>query len=167
MSKYAFQYLNSPVGQLRLIADEQHLIGVLWQQEHLHRFKEFQYEYVEHHPILDRTAQQLQEYFQQQRQHFDIPILAHGTDFQREVWQALNSIPYGEYCSYQQIAHLIGNAKAIRAVGTAIGQNPHSIIVPCHRVIGKNGHLTGFGGGLQHKAYLLTLEGVELKHKYL
>lgn len=155
---YAFQYYNSPVGQLRLIANEQYLIGVLWQQEQIYRLHNAQLNEITSHPILDLTRLQLNEYFNKQRQTFDIPTLVNGTDFQLEVWNALKTIPYGETRSYQQIAKQIGRAKAVRAVGTANKQNPLSIIVPCHRVIGKNGKLVGFGGGLTHKQTLLSLE---------
>lgn len=155
---YALKYYASPVGQLRLIADEQYLRGVVWQQEHIRQFRHAQYAMVQHHAILDATIQQLDEYFAQQRQFFDIPSLAHGTDFQIDVWNALKTIPYGETRSYQDIATQIGRPKAVRAVGMTNGQNPLSIIIPCHRVIGKNGKMVGFGGGIEHKITLLQIE---------
>lgn len=155
---YALKYYASPVGQLRLIADESYLIGVIWQQEQIHRLKNIHYCTVKQHHILDESIRQLDEYFNHQRQSFDLPTQAFGTDFQHNVWNALKSIPYGETRNYQDIAQIIGNPKAVRAVGLANGQNPLSIIVPCHRVIGKNGQLVGFGGGLSYKAYLLALE---------
>lgn len=155
---YALKYYASPVGQLRLIADEQHLIGVLWQNETIRRFSQFKYCEVAYHPILEQTAQQLQQYFAQQRQSFDLPIAIQGTDFQIAVWNALKTIPYGETRSYQDIATQIGRPKAVRAVGMTNGQNPLSIIIPCHRVIGKNGKMVGFGGGIEHKITLLQIE---------
>lgn len=158
MKMYACQYFPSPVGVLRLIADEQYLIGVVWQQERIHRLSQLNFTEVPYHPILAQTQQQLTEYFQQQRQVFDLPLFALGTDFQLDVWQALSTIPYAQTRSYQEIATQIGRPKAVRAVGLANGQNPHAIIVPCHRVIGKNGALVGFGGGLEHKITLLQIE---------
>lgn len=155
---YALKYLDSQVGRLQLIADEQYLLGVVWQHEHIRRFANLQYDIVKHHPILDTTIQQLQEYFAQQRQSFDLPISLQGTDFQIDVWNALTTIPYGETRSYQDIAQQIGRPKAVRAVGMTNGQNPLSIIVPCHRVIGKNGKMVGFGGGIEHKITLLQIE---------
>jgi methylated-DNA-[protein]-cysteine S-methyltransferase len=108
---------------------------------------------------LKAAAQQLTEYFSGQRHTFDVPIhSAWGTPFQRAVWQALQRIPYGHTSTYGEIARAIGNANAVRAVGAAIGQNPHTIIVPCHRVVGANGSLTGFAGGLDRKTFLLAHE---------
>ncbi|WP_217539932.1 methylated-DNA--[protein]-cysteine S-methyltransferase [Vibrio metschnikovii] len=109
-------------------------------------------------PLLIDTIQQLEEYFTGQRTEFCLPLAAKGTPFQRSVWQTLCKIPYGETWSYQQLAEAIGNPKAVRAVGLANGKNPLSIIVPCHRVIGKNGKLTGYAGGIERKAGLLALE---------
>jgi len=113
----------------------------------------------EAHPTLLAAAQQLQEYFSGQRQSFDLPLQpAWGTPFQRAVWQALQRIPYARTSTYADIARDIGNPKAVRAVGAAIGKNPHSIVVPCHRVVGANGSLTGFSGGLDRKQHLLQHE---------
>jgi len=110
------------------------------------------------HPILCEAECQLREYFAGERQQFDMPYDTVGTEFQKKVWQALLTIPFGETRSYQQIAEQIGNPKAVRAVGAANGKNPLSIMAPCHRVIGSNGKLTGFAGGLTVKAFLLELE---------
>ncbi|MEA4805667.1 methylated-DNA--[protein]-cysteine S-methyltransferase [Acetobacterium wieringae] len=109
-------------------------------------------------PLLKKAIQELQEYFAGTRQSFDLPLQPEGTDFQQKVWKALQEIPYGEVCSYHQIARAIGNEKACRAVGGANNKNPISIIIPCHRVIGANGSLVGYGGGLDIKQKLLTLE---------
>nr|WP_169449722.1 methylated-DNA--[protein]-cysteine S-methyltransferase [Oceanospirillum beijerinckii] len=111
------------------------------------------------HPILQQAIQQCQEYFAGQRQNFDLPLAATGTEFQQQVWHALTQIPFGVTWSYQDLANAIGNPKAVRAVGLANGKNPISIIVPCHRVIGKNGKLTGYAGGVEQKEQLLKLEG--------
>ena len=109
-------------------------------------------------PLLQRTIQQLQEYFLGQRKEFDLPINLKGTNFQIKVWQELQKIPYGEVISYSELAERINCPKAIRAVGGACGKNPILIIVPCHRVLGKNGNLTGFSGGINYKEKLLILE---------
>jgi methylated-DNA-[protein]-cysteine S-methyltransferase len=107
----------------------------------------------------DKAAKQLEEYFAGKRKDFDVPLLAQGTSFQRSVWSALQGIPYGETRSYGQIAQIIGNPKASRAVGMANNKNPIWIMIPCHRVIGADGTLTGYGGGLDMKKRLLELEG--------
>ena len=109
-------------------------------------------------PLLKAAAAQLAEYFAGQRRAFDLPLSLHGTPFQLRDWAALSTIPYGETRSYQQIAEQLGNPKACRAVGLANNRNPVSIIVPCHRVVGKNGKLVGYGGGLDVKTALLELE---------
>jgi methylated-DNA-[protein]-cysteine S-methyltransferase len=108
-----------------------------------------------------KTEQELKEYFERKRTSFSLALDPIGTAFQREVWEALSTIPYGETRTYTDIANQIGNAKAVRAVGAANGRNPISIVVPCHRVIGASGKLTGFAGGLEAKAALLSLEGVK------
>lgn len=109
-------------------------------------------------PVLLQTIRELSQYFAGETFTFSLPIAAKGTEFQMSVWQALLAIPYGETWSYQQIADFIGNPKAVRAVGLANGKNPVSVIVPCHRVIGKNGKLTGYAGGVETKQKLLELE---------
>ena len=118
-------------------------------------------------PLIKKAAVQLTEYFAGKRTEFDLPLTPAGTDFQRAVWQALETIPFGETRSYGDIAARVGNPKACRAVGMANNRNPIVIIIPCHRVIGSNGSLTGYGGGLDVKQYLLDLEKVytrERKH---
>jgi len=108
--------------------------------------------------VIEMAVKQLDEYFAGKRREFDLPISPHGTEFQRRVWQSLLTIPYGETRSYGQVAQMIGNPKACRAVGMANNRNPISIIIPCHRVIGSGGELTGYGGGLEAKQKLLELE---------
>jgi methylated-DNA-[protein]-cysteine S-methyltransferase len=108
--------------------------------------------------LIKSAAAQINEYLAGRRKIFDLPLMAEGTRFQQQVWQALQGIPYGETRSYQQIAEQIGNIKACRAVGMANNRNPIAIVIPCHRVIGKNGTLVGYGGGLDVKARLLELE---------
>ncbi|MBB1270282.1 methylated-DNA--[protein]-cysteine S-methyltransferase [Shewanella sp. SR44-3] len=109
---------------------------------------------------LDLTLAQLTEYFAGKRQHFELPLAPKGTEFQRQVWQALSELNFGQVCSYSDIANHIERPKAVRAVGAANGANPIAIIVPCHRVIGKSGKLTGYAYGLDMKQYLLDLEGI-------
>jgi methylated-DNA-[protein]-cysteine S-methyltransferase len=109
------------------------------------------------------AAKQLKEYFAGKRADFDLPLAPEGTEFQRTVWRSLQDIPYGETISYGELAKRVGNPKASRAVGAANGQNPIPIVIPCHRVIGANGKLTGFGGGLPTKEKLLALEAKQLR----
>lgn len=108
--------------------------------------------------VLCDAKQQLSEYFEGERTHFDMPLAPKGTDFQKQVWQALVEIPYGQTVSYQDIAKAVGKPKGSQAVGGANGKNPIAIVVPCHRVIGKDGSLTGYAGGLDKKSWLLSLE---------
>ena len=111
---------------------------------------------------FNAVIKQLDEYFDGKRQDFDLPLRPAGTEFQRQVWQALQQIPYGETWSYGKLAKHVGTPNAYRAVGAANGINPIPVIIPCHRVIGSNGKLTGFGGGLEAKAFLLNLESLQL-----
>lgn len=113
-------------------------------------------------PVLVETASQLDDYFAGKRQTFDLPLRFLGTEFQTAVWDALRKIPFGRVTTYGEIAEAIGKPKAMRAVGIAVGENPFSIIVPCHRVVGRDGSLTGYGGGFEAKRYLLNLEGIRL-----
>ncbi len=111
---------------------------------------------------FDVVRSQLSEYFERKRVHFEVPIALHGTTFQQSVWNLLRTIPYGETCSYGELADLLGNRLAIRAVGLANGRNPISIIIPCHRVVGSNGSLMGYAGGLERKRRLLELEAADV-----
>ena len=140
------------------MANSQALVAVMWENEQPKCLDSKQLLPCADHPILLATQKQLSEYFAGQRQHFDLPLTFEGTDFQQKVWQALLSIPFAETRSYRDIAAQIGNVKAVRAVGAANGKNPISIIAPCHRVIGANGQLVGFAGGLNNKHILLQLE---------
>lgn len=150
--------LDSPVGALSMLATDRALVALVWRREG-HRHAPFENAVDDpSHPVLRETTRQLREYFSGQRRTFELELDFRGTDFQRRVWAALRDIPYGETRTYGQIAGQIGNPTAVRAVGAANGRNPISIIAPCHRVIGMSGDLTGFGGGLDAKAYLLALE---------
>jgi methylated-DNA-[protein]-cysteine S-methyltransferase len=150
--------LDSPVGTLSLVATDRALVALVWRREG-HRHVPFENALDDpNHRVLRETARQLREYFAGQRREFELELDFRGTDFQRRVWAALIAIPYGETRTYGQIAEQIGNPTAVRAVGAANGRNPIAIIAPCHRVIGMSGDLTGFGGGLDAKAFLLSLE---------
>lgn len=151
--------MPSPVGVLTLVARDDRLAAVLWEQERANRVRLGELLRDDEHPLLQQTALQLGEYFSGQRRHFELELDFAGTAFQREVWAALMTIPFGETRSYGDIARQIGKPSAVRAVGAANGRNPLSIIAPCHRVIGASGSLTGFAGGLQAKQFLLALEG--------
>ena len=150
--------VDSPIGRLFLAAEDEGLRAVEF-PENRHPVKREANWHEASHPVLDAAAGQLNEYFAGQRQTFDLPLAPRGTDFQLAVWQALRSIPFGQTWSYAQLAAKIGKTSAVRAVGAANGRNPLPIIVPCHRVIGADGSLTGFGGGMPTKAFLLRLEG--------
>lgn len=152
-------HTTSPLGDVLLAATPQGLAGVWFVHRQAHLPDSSQWVSDNAHPVLMAAATQLREYFDGQRQSFEIQLQpAWGTPFQRAVWQALQRIPYGHTSTYGDIARDIDNPKAVRAVGAAIGQNPHSIIVPCHRVLGANGSLTGFAGSLDRKKKLLALE---------
>ena len=156
---------NSPLGVLCLAASDTGLSGVYFEQ-HRH-FKGIQgWQAAPEHPALQLATQQLNEYFAGQRQHFDLPLdISSGTPFQQSVWRALQQIPFGQTCSYGDLAASIGKSSAVRAVGAANGRNPLSIIVPCHRVIAANGALTGYAGGLKNKQALLQLEAYQSLHQ--
>jgi O-6-methylguanine DNA methyltransferase len=157
--KTAFTRIDSPIGKLLLSSDGESLTG-LFMEVHRHPPARPE-EWIERDdiPVLKDTAAQLSEYFAGTRNEFDVPLLMIGTPFQKIVWQELRSIPYGKTISYGELAQRIGNPNASRAVGLANGRNPISIIVPCHRVIGASGSLTGYGGGLERKKTLLDFEG--------
>jgi len=159
--KLAFMDMASPVGQLKLVAHDTALVAVLWENENPKRVRLAELVEQLDHPILLQTQQQLMQYFAGTRQQFDLPLDFEGTEFQKQVWQALLNIPFGETRSYKDIAEQLGNPKAVRAVGAANGKNPISIIAPCHRVIGSSGKLVGFAGGLDNKEILLKIEQLQ------
>jgi methylated-DNA-[protein]-cysteine S-methyltransferase len=151
--------MKTPVGELTLVANDRGLTAVLWEDDAALRAELGSATEDSSHPLLLQARQQLEEYFAGRRHSFTVKLDPSGTQFQNKVWNALRTIPFGETRSYGQIADQIGSRKAVRAVGAANGRNPLPIIVPCHRVIGADGTLTGFGGGLAIKARLLALEG--------
>lgn len=150
--------LASPVGALTLVADDAALVAILWPDDRPGRVPLGATAENPDHPVLAAAATQLRDYFAGTRTTFDLPLSPRGTAFQRDVWRALDAIPYGETRSYADIARAIGRPTATRAVGAANGRNPISIVTPCHRVIGRSGALTGFAGGLAAKQHLLAHE---------
>lgn len=154
--------MPSPVGVLTLVASDSGLRAILWENESTRRVPLPPLTDNPDHPILLETERQLTSYFSGELTRFSLPLDFHGTDFQKKVWHALTTIPFGETRSYSEIARQIGHPAAIRAVGAANGKNPISIVAPCHRVIGANGKLTGFAGGLEAKALLLGIESNEV-----
>lgn len=159
--EYFYKEINSPVGRLKIIASNIGLAAILWEDDNPDRVRVRTYTENNTHPVLINTERELMEYFEGKRITFSLALDPIGTEFQKTVWNALSTIPYGETRSYRDIATQIGNVKAVRAVGAANGKNPISIVVPCHRVIGSSGELTGFAGGLEVKARLLSLEGIK------
>ena len=153
-----YKEIESPVGKLKLVARADALVAVLWERERPNRVKLDTATLAPQQPILLETERQLREYFSGARTAFDLPLQLDGSEFQKKVWRALREIPFGQTRSYRDLAKAIGSSKAARAVGAANGKNPLSIIVPCHRVIGADGSLTGFAGGVETKAALLALE---------
>jgi methylated-DNA-[protein]-cysteine S-methyltransferase len=149
--------VTSPIGRLRLIASGDELVGI-WFEHGRDAAKKIPELVCGKAPVLERTRQQLEEYFRGERREFDLPLAPQGTEFQQRVWRRLREIEYGTTTTYGALAHELGNPNASRAVGLANGSNPIPIVIPCHRVIGANGTLTGFGGGLPIKSALLALE---------
>jgi methylated-DNA-[protein]-cysteine S-methyltransferase len=156
--RHVYSVMDSPVGKLTLIATDEGLAAILWPNDPPARVRIILDAEDASHSVLRETERQLREYFTGQRRQFTLPLDIAGTAFQRQVWDALLMIPFGETRSYGDIARQIGSPRAVRAVGAANGRNPLSIIAPCHRVIGSGGSLTGFAGGLETKAQLLALE---------
>jgi len=142
-------YFETPLGVMEVLASERAIHSILFVE---------QMQESKQNTVTQQAEQQLLEYFQGKRQVFDLPLAAAGTDFQHQVWQQLTQIEYGVTCTYRDIANAIANPKGVRAVGSANGKNPMTIVVPCHRVIGSNGTLTGYAFGVDKKAWLLEHE---------
>jgi len=153
-----FACLPSPVGLLKLVAGDAGLVAILWENDDPARVRLGAMTERPDHAVLAETSRQLGDYFAGKRQRFTVRLDFRGSDFQKQVWAALLAIPFGETRSYGEIAHQLGRPSASRAVGAANGRNPISIIAPCHRVVGANGALTGFAGGLAAKRFLLDHE---------
>jgi len=161
MKEVFYTTFPSPVGLLLLAGDAHALRLVSFESSK--RSTPPQPEWKEDRSVFREVIRQLQSYFRGELKEFDLPLSLEGTKFQLRVWNALREIPYGETISYAQLARRIGDSKSVRAVGSANGSNPIPIIVPCHRVIGSDGSLTGFGGGLSTKRKLLDLENKQLR----
>jgi len=153
-----FKEVRTPVGKLKLISTESALVALLWENDDPKRVRLGPAFEDPEREILRDAERQLMEYFSGKRRSFDLKLEFRGTDFQKTVWTELLNIPFGETRTYSEIAVAVGRPKAVRAVGAANGRNPISIVAPCHRVIGKDGSLTGFAGGLDAKECLLGLE---------
>ncbi len=162
--------IPSPMGDMVLAATPSGLAGV-WFTDQRHRPEALDFKNVPHawpqqdsHPTLRKAARQLGEFFAGTRKSFELPLdISGGTPFQQSIWRALLQIPYGKTSSYGDIGRQIGNPAAVRAVGSAVGRNPLGLIVPCHRVLGSDGSLTGYAGGLHRKTALLQLEGASFQ----
>ncbi|MEL6895151.1 MAG: methylated-DNA--[protein]-cysteine S-methyltransferase [Planctomycetota bacterium] len=157
------QFFDSPVGRLKIVTRDDAVIALLWPSDTGGgRVPNIDSVLAEpnnaDHVVLRDAICQLQQYFAGERQQFTVPVCPRGTDFQRRVWTELQQIPFGQTTTYQQLAIAIGRPSASRAVGAANGKNPISILIPCHRVIGKSGSLTGFAGGIDTKSWLLDWE---------
>lgn len=153
-----YKPMPSPVGTLRLVASDEGMVAILWENDRPNRVPVAAEAEEGDNAVLQEAQRQLASYFAGASQAFDLPLDFRGTDFQRQVWSALLDIPFGQTRSYSEIARSIGRPMAYRAVGAANGRNPISIVAPCHRVIGHNGGLTGFAGGIEAKRFLLELE---------
>jgi len=160
IENYWHKEIESPLGPIDLVANETSLL-IVQMKKHAHdHLRSLTLKDGEKHKVLNEAELQLKEYFQGTRYQFDLPLKFRGTEFQKQVWNQLLKIPYGQYVTYGAQASPIGRPKAVRAVGACNGKNPISIIVPCHRVIGASGSLTGYAGGLLIKKKLLQLEGI-------
>lgn len=151
-----YDIMDSPIGELLIREENGYITQILF--FHPEDNCDLKSHEKKHTPLIEKCILQLNEYFEGKRKEFDLPLNPSGTEFQKKDWAALQEIPYGKTCSYKDIAIAIGNEKACRAVGMANHNNPISIVIPCHRVVGADGSLTGYGGGLHIKKYLLELE---------
>jgi methylated-DNA-[protein]-cysteine S-methyltransferase len=154
-----YEKVESPLGEILIATDGKYLTGTHFSTDR--HFKQIPSEWEEdpRQPVLIKTKQQLNKYFDGSQQQFEIPLAFVGTKLQHEVWQKLQQVPFGKTISYKQLAQQTKNPKAIRAVASAVGKNPIAIIIPCHRIIAHDGSLGGYGSGLDHKKFLLRLEG--------
>jgi methylated-DNA-[protein]-cysteine S-methyltransferase len=149
---------TSEYGDLLLVADETHLRGIYFSDCKHTPAKMADWKHDPAHPVLQQAGRELREYLEGKRDSFSVPMRSVGTEFQRKVWEEIARIPFGETITYGELAERSGSASAVRAAGTATGRNPLSIVIPCHRVAGKNGGLGGYAGGLERKRRLLALE---------
>ena len=152
-------YSESPLGRMLITADERALTGLYFVGQKYEAVPALDWIEDPRHPVLEQARNELAEYFTAQRTQFELPLAPSGTAFQRDVWRALEMIPSGTTTSYGELARSLGTPESVRAVGAAVGRNPISIVIPCHRVVGSTGSLTGYAGGLERKRALLALEG--------
>ena len=152
--RYIGYYGNAGVN-LKIVVTDRGVVGIEFLEKKVNEKKE------PNNKILKDVKKQLDEYFAGKRKKFDVKYILEGTEFHMSVWKAIARIPFGKHKAYSEIAEFIGKPKAVRAVGGACGKNPVPVIIPCHRVLGKDGSLTGFGGGIKVKKILLNLEGIE------
>ncbi len=145
------KYIDSPIGCLEVLTSKDALLAITYVEAKNEDSKEAP-------AVLEKACDQLNEYFAGERQQFELPLSPDGTDFQKQVWDALLTVPFGRTSTYKKQSQSIGNPKAIRAVGTANGKNPISVVIPCHRIVGSDGSLTGYAGGLSRKDWLLKHE---------
>ena len=153
-----YDLLPTPQGALLLISRDGTLVGVHFDGARYAPAIGAEWRHVPRDPLLAAARRELGEYFAGTRRAFDLPLASAGTPFQRAVWQAIAAVPYGETISYRELAQRVGRPAAVRAAGAATGRNPWSIVVPCHRIVGADGTLTGYAGGLDRKRALLALE---------
>lgn len=158
MKKLYKAYYKSPIGNIEIISDEEYILALDFIEEESTRDS-----FEDVPEVLKKCVEEIDEYFKGTRKEFTVKVKVNGTEFQEKVWNELQKIPYGKVCSYKDIAAAVGNEKAVRAVGGANHRNKISIIIPCHRVVGKDGSLIGYGGGLWRKKWLLDHEGVKIK----
>jgi len=161
-----YNHVKTPVGDIFLLSDGQYLIGLFFKgQKHMPKILP-EWRQNPKLDVLSNAATQLLEYFNGSRKQFDIPCRTTiGTPFQQKVWRTIAKVPHGTTISYRELAKMAGYASSIRAVATAAGKNPHSIIIPCHRIIGVKGDLTGYAGGIEHKNVLIALEQGTVSNK--
>ena len=156
-----YDILPSPIGELLILAQKSALRKIAFQtKEQAHTINS---EWIHGSELIEETKNELEAYFAGHLKQFSVQVNPHGTPFQKQIWKAVQAIPHGQVCSYQDVATSINNPSACRAVGRANSQNPIPIIIPCHRVIGKNGKLTGYAGGLGRKQTLLEVEDINIE----
>ena len=156
--KILYLYTDSPLGKLLIARNDVGLIGIWFEGQKYEATPESHWQEQTNDPLLTKAAQQLQQYFNNEIKDFKLKFALKGTEFQQSVWQELLNIPHGETITYGELAGRLGKPSAVRAAAAAVGRNPASVVVPCHRVIGANGSLTGYAGGLERKQKLLLLE---------
>lgn len=160
--KHNYLFMNTRVGELAIVSNTDAICAVVFKKSWRTYRAQFDQLEAAETPLLKRAKKQLEEYFTGQRRNFNLPLSLAGTEFQQRVWRALAEIPYGQTISYSEQGQMVGAPRAVRAIGRTNGLNPIAIVLPCHRVIGKNGSLTGYAGGLDIKRTLLELESLSI-----